>query len=398
MIPARNNPARTINKAATMKINRSISYLLISTVDLANSILKPNTLCIIKLMKNKAKRRTKSAHFCYEERVKIEFLINEGCGINEIAGKIKRSKSSVSEEIRLNSVKGAYAAKKAQLKAYQRRRRARSQSKKIPKTAALREYVELKIKMYWSPEDISGRIKFIDTNIPYVNKDTIYKYLKSIYGRKLERFLWHKGKKRKARPKRSDIKDRSFIEERPNFVLKRRFFWDWEADFIVSGKHGKGALLVFVERKSRYVLIFKLADRRVETINLVLRMIFGSGQLICNTLTIDNDICFRHHKQMSKIIGAPIFFCHPYHSWEKGTVEKMNQMIRRFIKKGCNIDKISEKKVKWVEGILNNKPYKCLGFYTPKEALSKSKELNTFILENFNKKTPLTLQKCSDWG
>lgn len=340
-------------------------------------------------MKNKTKKGAKNTHFCYEERVKVEFLINEECSINEIAKKIKRSKSSVSEEIRLNSVKGVYEAKKAQLKAYQRRRRARTQSKKIPRITALRSYVELKIKMYWSPEDISGRIKLIDTNIPYVNKDTIYKYLKSIYGRKLERFLWYKGKRRNTGPKRSDIKDRAFIEERPKSVLKRRFFWDWEADFIVSGKRGKGALLVFVERKSRYVLIFKLADRRVKTINLVLKMVFDSGQLICNTLTIDNDICFRHHKQMSQIIGAPIFFCHPYHSWEKGTVEKMNQMIRRFIKKGSNIDKVPDRKIKWIEEILNNKPYKCLGFYAPKEVLSRSKELNTFILENFNKKTLL---------
>ena len=250
-----------------------------------------------------------------------------------------------------------------------------------------------------APEDISGRIKFIDTNIPYVATDTIYKYVKSVYGRNIVDFLWYKGKKRRPIVVRSDIKNRTFIDQRPKIVLKRRNYWDWEADFIVSGKHGKGALLVFVERKSRYVLIFKLQDRKVETINFILRQVFGSGQLLCNTLTIDNDICFRHHKQMSQIIGGMIFFCHPYHSWEKGTVEKMNQMIRRFIKKGCNIDKISERKVRWVQNILNNKPYKCLGFFTPKEVLSRSRKLKTFVLENFNKKTPVISRyfntKCS---
>lgn len=347
-------------------------------------------------MKKKQKSKAKNTHFCYEERVKIEFLLNDKTSLSEIARKLQRAKSSVFDEIRLNSVKGVYTAKKAQLKSYQRRWRARYQSMKIAANALLRDYVESRIRRYWSPEDISGRIRFVETNIPYANKDTIYKYVKSVYGRNLENFLWFKGRKRKTSSKRSDLKDREFIDSRPKSVFKRRFFWDWEADFIVSGKHGKGALLVFVERKSRYVLIFKLADRKVETINFVLKMIFGSGQLICNTLTIDNDICFRHHKQMSKIIGAPVFFCHPYHSWEKGTVEKMNQMIRRFVKKGCNIDKVSKKKVKWVEEILNNKPYKCLGFYTPKEVLLRSKELRVFVMENFNKKTPLTLQKCSD--
>lgn len=270
---------------------------------------------------------------------------------------------------------------------------------KIPIDILLRDYVEQKIKQYQSPEDISGRIKFIDTNIPYVATDTIYKYVKSIYGRNIIDFLWYKGKKRRPIAIRSDIKNRTFIDQRPKIVLKRRNYWDWEADFIVSGKRGKGALLVFVERKSRYVLIFKLADRKVETINFVLRQVFGSVQLLCNTLTIDNDICFRHHKQMSQIIGGMIFFCHPYHSWEKGTVEKMNQMVRRFIKKGCNIDRISERKVKWVQNILNNKPYKCLGFYTPKEVLSRSRKLKIFILENFNKKTPVISRyfnaKCS---
>ena len=209
----------------------------------------------------------------------------------------------------------------------------------------------------------------------------------------------NKGKKRKAVVIRTDIKNRIFIDQRPKIVLKRRNYWDWEADFIVSGKHGKGALLVFVERKSRYVLIFKLGNRKVETINSILCQVFGSGQLLCNTLTIDNDICFRHHKQMSQIIKGMVFFCHPYHSWEKGTVEKMNQMIRRFIKKGCNIDKVSEKRIMWVQEILNNKPYKCLGFFTPKEVLSRSKKLKLFVIENFNKKTTLITkyfnEKCS---
>ncbi len=335
--------------------------------------------------KKTKKLQKKSSHFTYDDRVIIELLLSEGWSYGKIAKKLQKAKSSVSDEIKLNSVKGIYTAKKAHAKAKQRKWRARFQVMKIALDRLLQDYVEERIKRYWSPEDIAGRIKFIDTNIPYVGKDAIYKYLKSPHGAGLIDFLWYQGKKRRPVVIRSDIKNRTFIDQRPKIVLKRRNYWDWEADFIVSGKHGKGALLVFVERKSRYVLIFKLSDRKVETINFVLRNVFGQGQLLCNTLTIDNDICFRHHKQMSKIIGGMIFFCHPYHSWEKGTVEKMNQMIRRFIKKGCNIDKISERKVRWVQNILNNKPYKCLGFYTPNEVLKRSRKLKLFVLENFNK-------------
>lgn len=349
--------------------------------------------------KNEEKLQKKSSHFTYDDRVKLELLLSEGWSYKNIGKKINKVKSSISDEIKLNSVKGIYTAKKAHNKARQRRKQAKIQSMKIAIDAFLQEYIVSKIKQYWSPEDISGRIKFIDTNVPYVATDTIYKYLKSVYGRNLSDFLWYKGKKRKPVVVRSDIKNRTFIDKRPKIVLKRKNYWDWEADFIVSGKHGKGALLVFVERKSRYVLIFKLANRKVETINYILRSVFGQGQLMCNTLTIDNDICFRHHKQMSQIIGGMIFFCHPYHSWEKGTVEKMNQMIRRFIKKGCNIDKVSNRKVAWVQNILNNKPYKCLGYFTPKEVLSRSRKLKMFVLENFNKKTPVITRyfntKCS---
>jgi len=349
--------------------------------------------------KNKEKETKKSSHFTYDDRVIIELLLSEKWSYSNIAKKLCKAKSSVFDEIRMNSVRGIYTAKKAHAKAKQRRRLAKLQAMKIPINKLLRDYVEEKIKIFWSPEDISGRIKFIDKGIPYVATDTIYKYVKSVYGRNLIDFLWYKGKKRKAVVIRTDIKNRIFIDQRPKIVLKRRNYWDWEADFIVSGKHGKGALLVFVERKSRYVLIFKLGNRKVETINSILCQVFGSGQLLCNTLTIDNDICFRHHKQMSQIIKGMVFFCHPYHSWEKGTVEKMNQMIRRFIKKGCNIDKVSEKRIMWVQEILNNKPYKCLGFFTPKEVLSRNKKLKLFVIENFNKKTTLITkyfnEKCS---
>ena len=374
-----------------------------------NSILKPNALMYSQSMKNtnkksrKAKRKQKkSPHFTFCDRVKIELLLSEHWSYSDIAKKLNKAKSSVSDEIKLNSVKGIYTAKKAHQKARQRRKKAWWQSMKIAMDAGLSNYVEEKIKRFWSPEDIAGRIKFIDKHIPYANKDSIYKYLKSVYGRQLIEFLWYRGKTRKPVAVRGDIKNRKFIDQRPKIVLKRRNFWDWEADFIVSGKHGKGALLVFIERKSRYVLIFKLHDRKVETINFILRSVFGSGQLLCSSLTIDNDVCFRHHKQMEKIIGAPIFFCHPYHSWEKGSVEKINQLIRRFIKKGCNIDKVSERRVRFVQDILNNKPYKCLGFFTPKEVLLRNRKLRNFVEDNFSKivtKNLLIMQenyaKCS---
>ncbi|MDD4531754.1 MAG: IS30 family transposase [Candidatus Pacebacteria bacterium] len=349
-------------------------------------------------MKNKKEK----SHFKSEDRIKLELLLSERWTYREISKKIGFSIGSISEEIRNNSVKGEYTAKKAVHKARQRRFLAKFQTMKIVKDKALRKYVEERIKRFWSPEDIAGRIKFIDKDIQHVNKDSIYKYIRSPHGTGLLEYLWFSGKSGKPAQKRTDIENRKFIDQRPLKVLFRKDFWDWEADFIVSGGDGKGALLVFIERRSRHILIFKLNNRKVETINSVLRKVFGSGQLICNTLTIDNDICFKHHKQMEKIIGGLVFFCHPYHSWEKGSVEKVNQRIRRFVKKGADIDKVPEERIKYIEEILNNKPYKCLGFHTPKEVLSRSKKAKEFIskisglnIQKLHMMQEIICEKCS---
>jgi len=329
-------------------------------------------------MKKKTKSGVKKVHFSYEERVKIETYLADGLGIRAIARKIERPRSSVSDEIRRNTVKGAYRAEKAKMKTYQRYWRARHQHLKVAMHDGLRKFVREKLKRFWSPEGIAGRLTHIEKELPSLGKDAVYAFVRSPYGGPLGKYLWYRGKKKKPHIPRSNLKDRIFIDDRPKSVGLRRFFGDWEADFIVSGKRGSGALLVLVERKSRYVIIVKLLDRKVATINFVLEQLVGY-QLHVRSVTIDNDVCFRHHPQMSAILGAPIFFCHPYHSWEKGQVEKMNQMIRRFIPKGTNIAKVSEKKIAWVQDILNGRPYQCLQFYTPAEVAAEHPKLKKFV-------------------
>lgn len=329
-------------------------------------------------------RKNKNTHFSYEERVKIEAFVDDGLGVRSIAQKLHRPKSSVADEIRRNRVRGMYTAAKARLKTYQRYWNARHEHLKVVMHDTLRRYVEEKLKRFWSPEGIAGRITHVERTLPSVGKDAVYAFVKSVYGRNLEQFLWYRGKRERGRIPRSAIPGRTFIDERSKSVARRRFFGDWEADFIVSGKRGRGALLVLVERKSRYVVIVKLEDRKVATINFVLDRLMGA-ELYVRSVTIDNDICFRHHEEMSRIMGAPIFFCHPYHSWEKGTVEKMNQLIRRFIPKRTNIAKVSQRKISWVEEILNGRPLKCLGFFTPAEVAARSPKLMTFVANTFQK-------------
>ena len=334
-------------------------------------------------MKKKKKTKKKEApQFSFAERIRIETHLDEELSKREIARKLKREPSSVRYEIKMNSVRGKYTAEKAQVKAYQRRWRAKQQVLKVAFNTVLKEYVTCAIKQYWSPEAITGRIRFVDRQVPHVGKDAIYAFIQSVHGRNLEKYLWLKGTKQKRRVPRVTIDGRTMIDKRPKKVATRRSFGHWEGDFIVSGKSGSGALLVLVERKSRYVIIRKLHDRSIATVNGALASIFGSGQLVIDSLTIDNDISFRKHEEMSALIGAPVFFCHPYHSWEKGSVEKMNQLIRKFVPKGSDVSKVSVAHIKETERILNNRPLKCLRFRMPSELLSQSKSLSAFVAKS----------------
>ena len=322
-------------------------------------------------MKKKYGKRKKGAasQFSFAERVKIETYLAVKKSKREIARILNREPSSVRYEIRENSVRKKYTAEKAQVL-------------KVAIDMALKEYVTKAIRQYWSPEAIAGRIRFVDRHVPRVGKDAIYAFLDSVHGRNLEQYLWLKGAKKKRFVPRVTIDGRTMIDKRPKHVEKRRHFGHWEGDFIVSGKSGSGALLVLVERKSRYVIVRKLHDRSIVTVNAVLKDIFGSGQLVIDSLTLDNDISFRKHEAMSALIGAPIFFCHPYHSWEKGSVEKMNQLIRRFVPKGSDVSKVSVGVIKRIERILNNRPLKCLKFRTPSEILATDNKLRAFVVES----------------
>jgi len=314
----------------------------------------------------------KYKHIQKVERKEIAHLKKKGKNIRDIAGILGRGIGTVCDEINRNAVKKTYDPEKANHKAYVRRKYAKYQGMKIVGNDGLREYVEEKVKEDWSPEIIAGRIKFVDTHIPYGSFRCVYKFIKSPYGRKLEQHLWYKGRKWsiKKRPKVTELKNRIFIDKRPKYVEKRRDIGDWEGDFIVSGKEGKGVLLVLVERVSRYVTIVKLPNRDNDLVNKTIHSLIGGG-IFFNSITLDNDIAFSKHEELSRLTGAYVYFCHPYHSWEKGSVENMNKMIRRYIPKSSDISSYTDEFIKEIETKLNNRPRKILNFKTPQEILDE---------------------------
>ena len=308
-------------------------------------------------------------HFCFFERRRIERFLKRGESRRFIAGKLGRSLSAVSDEIKVNSVNRKYNAEKAEAKARVRRQNSKLQCMKVAMDPNLKKFVTKNILEDQSPEGISGRLKEVEKKIQYTSTKAIYKFIRSPHGRKIEKHLYSKAVHKKGGPKRDtpvSIDGRTMIDERPKKVETRRAFGHYEGDFIESGKDGRGSLLVLAERKTRYPFLRYLEDRTTENINRAIREMLGDSPI--ESLTIDNDISFQKHRELSKLIEAEIFFCHPQSPHEKGTVENRNKAIRRYVKKRCDLSSLPKEIFSFVEERLRNKYMKCLNFKTPKEA------------------------------
>lgn len=143
-----------------------------------------------------------------------------------------------------------------------------------------------------------------------------------------------------------------------------------EADFIVSGKAGKGILLTVVCRKLRVVLLELILDVSIDEVHAAFLKIKKRFPEM-KTVTLDNDILFKMHKTLEQLLQVKIYFCHPYHSWEKGSVENAIGRLRRYVPKGESIDKVSPRYLKAIQDKLNHTPRKCLNYLTPYEKLQQ---------------------------
>ncbi|MDE1871835.1 MAG: IS30 family transposase [Candidatus Micrarchaeota archaeon] len=303
------------------------------------------------------------------ERRRIERLKASGLSLRKIAERLGRSVSTVSDELRRGAVRGVYDARKAGHKAYVRRKYSKVQCLKVVLDDQLRAFVEDRLREDWSPQMIAGRSRKRRIKVSRVSAKAVYKYVYSVYGRQLEKHLHHRRVHKKSGPKRGRqavMDGRRSIEERPENVQKRRQFGHFEADFIESGKDGRGSLLVLIERKTRYPFLAYVESRKTEDVNrLIARLLRG---VPIRSLTLDNDVSFRKHQELSRLIGADVFFCHPYASSEKGTVENRNGRIRERIPKRTNLSTVPPSLIEEIQTKLRFLPMRCLGFDTPQEA------------------------------
>lgn len=221
--------------------------------------------------------------------------------------------------------------------------------------------------------------------MPFVSDNTIYRYLHSPYGKAIKLKL-DKKKRRGRGVKKKKLTDRIFIDKRPKIIEKRERVGDVEGDFIVSCKSGRGILLVVVCRKLRMVFLEIIYNVSIDEVHRAFLKIQERFPEI-KSLTLDNDILFRMHKTLAELLGLKIYFCHPYHSWEKGGVENANKFIRKYIPKGSDFSRYSKTEIKLLEEKCNQRFMKCLDYATPKEALNiyRQKQKNNQKVANEEK-------------
>jgi IS30 family transposase len=297
-------------------------------------------------------------HLSFEERFTIEKLWRGNIPIREMAIFLGRSPNTISAELKKNLVKGNYEAEKAEQKVRARRWRAKSQCLKVALDSFLVRFVEAKLAAKWSPKQISGYLRR-ELGITCSAK-AIYKFIES---RGLERHLFWRWNKKKGGPKRSTHKPvqdgRKYIDIRPLMLLEAGHF---EVDFIVS-KHSSYVLLVVTDRLTKHTMIQKLPNRKRHTISAAFSQVFSGVKV--KSITTDNDIAFAHWRELEEIIQAPIYFCHPYHSWEKGLVENTNRWVRCFVPKRRDIASVTKEDLDEIQAFLNDRPRECIGFRVP---------------------------------
>ncbi len=308
------------------------------------------------------------------ERSEIAILLKRSCSLREIAKALGRSPNTISYEIKKNSVNGEYDPLKAKQKSRVSRRSRRYQQYKIERNSALKDYVVTGLKSGWNPDEISGAMR--RENQPfYASKTVIYGWLYSAWGQAYCALLASK----RYRPKRQKtevskrvmIPDRVSVEKRPQGATNRTRYGHWEGDTVVSGKRtgAKNALAVVVERKTRLVRAKLVPNLSPTVFAEATSSLLGSARAL--SLTLDNGIENKRHTDITDAVGARVFFCDPYSSWQKGGVENANKMLRQYLPKGCNLGQFDQSFVDAVCDRLNKKPRKILGY---KSALQLAEE------------------------
>ena len=213
-------------------------------------------------------------------------------------------------------------------------------------------------------------------NKALTNHESIYQWIYNLR-RDLIKYLVRAQNQRKKRAKRSKLRHsripgRVLINKRPIKANKRTQGGHWEADTIISSRAAKTSLSILVERKHRIAIIRKIEQKTAEMMSdSMIKSLMKFPDNLRRTITYDNGLENVLHEKVNIKLNTRSYFCNPYHSWEKGTVENTIGLVRQYLPKKTNFDTVDNKKLRTIEYSLNNRPRKCLGYLTPLESLSR---------------------------
>lgn len=321
--------------------------------------------------RNSTEKQKKYIHLSFEEREEISIGLSSGKSVIDIAREINRTASTIYREISRNNAQindVQYRANRAQIRADKRKKESHCRQRLAD--PVIQKYVIKKLKEEWTPEIIAGKLPFDKPGLK-TNHESIYLW---IYKNRRD-LIQYLPRAHRKRQKRSSIKnkrcirvpDRTMIEQRDPEIQTRNAAGHWETDTAVS-RQSKAAIAATVERKSRYLIAKKIKDKTAKSMHgAVVKSLKKVPEKLRKTITYDNGTENANHKLTDQVLKTKAYFCNPYHSWEKGSIENRIGIIRRYFPKKTDWSLITQKQLDKVVKKINTRPMKCLGFKTPEE-------------------------------
>lgn len=319
-------------------------------------------------------------HLTPTDRGQIQAFLEEARGVNYIADMLGRHPSTISRELQRNRTRGKYDAQKAQRR-YEERRMACRPRKRL-EYLPLWAHVFDKIPGKWTPEQIAGRLPLDYPDEPRmrISHEALYQniyadhrmhcLIKDLPQARPKRRKRGQGKTRRG----PSIPDRVGIEHRPEQANTRSRHGDWEGDTIV-GAQQHGFILTLAERKSLLARLHKCDTKQADEVaQAVIDSLLDMPVSWVKTITFDNGTEFAAHRTMSQVLPASIYFAAPYASYQRGTNENTNGLIRRFLPKGTDFRNVTQHHLDQIADDLNNRPRKKLGYRTPNEVFQELRQ------------------------
>lgn len=320
---------------------------------------------------------TQYAQLTLQEREKIFVLRARGKTASRIARVLGRHRATITRELRRNRAPtyNRYSAHSANKRSILRNKR-RGRKPKLS-NKALRQYVIRRLlKEQWSPEIIANQLPGYMPGLK-ISHETIYRFVydpanpkrKELISALMRHFPKRKRRGYSRKHCKAHIPSRVPIKERSVIVLRRARFGDWEADTMVSRK-SLAAVAVLLERRSRYAKLAKLKHKSAGCMRSAINRRLGRlPRHMRQTITYDNGSENTEHLLVNDCLGTRSYFCEPFHSYEKGSVEQVVGLIRRYLPKGCDLSRVSAQQLRMIEKKINNRPRKCLQYLTPAELM-----------------------------